>query len=219
MMPPRSDLVRLVSTLVIVFALASCTGVQLLPPPLTPVTVASATPIIRSPTPIFIPPASNTSTSTITTAPTAGISITPTSTYTPSIVPTVTTGIDLILNAEIVGCNTSLDLVHQMGEVTNAYLVVQNAGSSDLHDVCATLSASDEARPHPDKSHCLPSLPGRSQVTIKLTVDTGSGKDTSIQVEVNSQEGSIASAVKASCRALGLPDVDPDDFGKIRPLP
>jgi hypothetical protein len=119
---------------------------------------------------------------------------------------------------EMVGCNTSLDLRHQMGEVTNAFARLQNPGDADLSGVCATLSASDEARQHPDKAACIPSLPAGHQVILKLTVDTGFNQDTSILVEVTADQGS-ASLSRPSCTAIGLPGWVPDQVGVLQPIP
>ncbi len=105
-----------------------------------------------------------------------------------------------------------------MGEVTNAYPVIRNYGPAELTEVCTTLSASDEARAHPDKTGCVPSLPSGYQVTLKLTVDTGFEKDTSIHVSVSTQQGITANASQPSCRALGLPDWVTDQVGGVRPI-
>jgi hypothetical protein len=120
---------------------------------------------------------------------------------------------------DILGCNTSLDILHQMGEVTNAYPVIRNLTSNNLTNVCATLSASDEARVHPDKTACVVALPAGYQVTLKLTVDTGSGQDTSIQIIVNTSEGLGASVSRPSCRDIGLPGWVPDIIGVVEPIP
>jgi hypothetical protein len=120
---------------------------------------------------------------------------------------------------EILGCNTSLDILHQMGEVTNAYPVVRNLMGNTLTNVCATLSASDEARAHPDKTACVAALPSGYQVILKLTVDTGSGQDTAIQVVVNTSEGIGTSISQSSCRDIGLPGWLPDRIGVIEPIP
>jgi hypothetical protein len=121
------------------------------------------------------------------------------------------------LLVEIVGCNTSLDLLHQMGEVTNAFARLQNAGGVELSSVCATLSASDEARGHPDKTACIPSLPAGYQVLLKLTVDTGFKQDTSIQVDVATDQVG-ASVLRPSCTEIGLPGWVPDEVGVLQPI-
>jgi hypothetical protein len=120
---------------------------------------------------------------------------------------------------DILGCNTSLDIFHQMGEVTNAYPVIRNDTENGLTNLCATLSASDEARLHPDKTTCIASLPAGYQVTLKLTVDTGFRQDTSIQVDVNTTEGYTTSITRSSCRDIGMPGWVPDKAGIIEPIP
>ena len=89
----------------------------------------------------------------------------------------------------------------------------------NLTNVCAILSASDEARVHPDKTGCVALLPSGDQVILKLTVDTGFGKDTAIQVVVTSVEGFSASAKSSSCLDIGLPGWLPDRVGIIEPIP
>jgi uncharacterized membrane protein len=129
---------------------------------------------------------------------------------------TPTTTFGLLLG--ILGCNTSLDITHQMGEVTNAFPRLQNAGETELTGICVTLSASDEAREHPDKTACIPSLAAGSQVVLKLTVDTGFRQDTSIEVEVSSDQGS-ASVSSPSCVDIGMPGWVPEQVGRIEPIP
>jgi hypothetical protein len=148
---------------------------------------------------------------------------TPTITFTPTLTftgtPTTSPTQPTELSVDIPGCNTSLDILHQMGEVTNAFPVVRNSTGKNLTNVCATLSASDEARVHPDKTSCVPTLPTGYQVTLELTVDTGFGQDTAIQVVVTTTEGPSASAARSSCRAIGLPGWVPDSVDMIQPIP
>ena len=106
-----------------------------------------------------------------------------------------------------------------MGEVTNAFPVIQNYTGNSLTNVCATLAATDEARPHPDKTACVAKLPAGYQVILKLTVDTGLGKDTGIQVAVNTNEGLNTSASRTSCREIGFPGWLPAKVGVIEPIP
>lgn len=120
---------------------------------------------------------------------------------------------------EIIGCNTSLDILHQMGEVTNAFPILLNYTQKNLTNICATLSASDEARQHPDKIVCIANLPAENQVILKLTVDTGTGQDTSIQVDVGSNEGDAATAKQSSCRDIGIPGWLPGKVNIIEPIP
>ena len=106
-----------------------------------------------------------------------------------------------------------------MGEVTNVYPVISNATAKNLTNVCATLSASDEARVHPDKTACVALLPTGYQVILKLTVDSGTGQDTAIQVLVTTNEGLGASATRPSCENIGLPGWLPELVGVLRPIP
>jgi hypothetical protein len=106
-----------------------------------------------------------------------------------------------------------------MGEVTNAYPVVRNYTSNSLTNVCATLSASDEERVHPDKIACVAVLPAGFQVILKLTVDTDTEKDTSIQVIVRSSEGNTASIEQSGCLAVGVPGWVTDKVGVFEPIP
>jgi hypothetical protein len=106
-----------------------------------------------------------------------------------------------------------------MGEVTNAYPIIRNNSGKLLTNVCATLTASDEARLHPDKTACLSSLPNGYQVVLKLTVDTSFKRDTSIRIDVTSQEGFSFSLARSSCRDIGLADLVTINIGVVEPIP
>jgi hypothetical protein len=105
-----------------------------------------------------------------------------------------------------------------MGEVTNTYLLIRNNSRNDLTNVCATLTASDEARTHPDKTACAFSLPNGYQVTLKLTVDTDVEQDASIRVDVSSREGFTSSLIRSSCLDVGLPDLGTIKIGVVEPI-
>jgi len=226
--------------------LVACSGQSIPLPIITPVTSPSSLPVIISATPPFIssptstiiilsatptfpetpsltqtntltPDATFTSTATATNTPTS----TSTATNTPffTYTPTTNSSQPTQLTLEILGCNTSLDILHQMGEVTNVYPIVRNYTAKTLTNVCSTLSASDEARVHPDKTACVVALPAGFQVTLKLTVDTGTGRDTAILVVVNTTEGDSASLVRSSCQAIGFPGWLPDQVGVFEPVP
>ncbi len=106
-----------------------------------------------------------------------------------------------------------------MGEVTNAYVTIRNSGSLEAANLCASLSASDEDRKHPDKTLCVSSLPAGYQVTLKLSVDTGFEEDTSIQVDITTNEGVTANVIEESCRAVGMPSLNLNLVGVITPIP
>ena len=189
-------------------------------PPFIP--SATSTPLVYSPTPTLVQTPSFTSiepvTSTFIPTSTVTFTPTPTSSSTFTLTPSTTTTLPSGLFVEISGCNTSLDILHQMGEVTNAFPIIENSSGSLLTNVCAELSASDEARVHPDKTACIAELPTGYQVTMKLTVDTGFEQDTSIQVDVKTAEGLNASTSRPSCADIGLPGWLPDKVGVIEPI-
>jgi hypothetical protein len=170
-----------------------------------PIVSPSPLPPIISPTPSWSPTS------------TASVTLTFSPTTTPELLTPSPTPAGLII--DLLGCNTSLDITHGMGEVTNAYPILKNLSNQDLSDVCATLSASDEGRPHPQKTGCIPYLPKGYQGILKLTVDTGFRKDTSIQVEVVSNQGVNGKFSRESCRTLGLPGWVPGKVGLLEPVP
>jgi hypothetical protein len=220
-------MVRRIAGMIILICLTACGETPL---PLnfsTPVVTPSTTPAILSPTPNILPVRtflqtgvpSLTSTVTIETwTPTTTASSLP-STLTPSLTPVSTSNIHPSLSVQIADCNTGIDIAHGMGMVTNAFPLIRNYTPTDLTQVCATLSASDEGRPHPDKMKCVPSLPSGFQVVFKLTVDSSFGQNTTIAVNVISQEKVTAVATQASCGNLGLPGWSPDDAGIVQPIP
>jgi hypothetical protein len=105
---------------------------------------------------------------------------------------------------QLLGCNTSIDVTHSMGEVTNAYVTLKNTGNVDLTNLKATLFALDEGREHPDKTVELTSLPVNYQVSIKLTVDSTYRQETPIQIEVSADGGLFERAGEAACRDIGI---------------
>ena len=210
-------------------ALAACGG---WPGPVIsyqPATVLpSHTPLIRTPTPIIVSPAPSTLPTVLITLTPASATPTPTTTPaetltpTPTDTPTAATSSALpvpSLTATILGCDTSVDILHGMGEVTDAYVTVADVGQADATDVCATLSGLDEGRPHPDKTKCLASLPNGFQVTWKLTVDTTYEKNTPIQVDVTSNQVLVTRVGQASCVEIGLLLPSIGDLGVIKPIP
>jgi hypothetical protein len=187
--------------------LNSCNGwvVQPLPynPP-TPFVPPSSTPAIYSPTPViigatFVPSNTPTFLPTNTNIPLATSTEIPLNTFTP------TSPVNApALNIIILGCNTSIDVTHGMGEVTNAYVTLKNVGNVELTNLIATLYALDEGREHPDKIQEIPSIPVRYEVTLKMTVDSTYKQESPIQVEVNSDQGLFPREGSASCRDIGL---------------
>lgn len=206
--------------LVLAFLLSACDST---PTPLpAPPTAAgpTATPRILTPTPVILFPVTATSTETPPSSPTEMPSLSsPTFTLTPTFTPTPSPTLSPALTVSLIGCDTSMDIRHGMGEVTNAYATVANPGGIVLHNVCATLSASDEDRLHPDKTVCVEALANGYQVTLKLTVDTGFRVDTSIAVAVTSDEGLTAAASSPSCTDLRIFTLPPGRLGVPTAIP
>lgn len=157
-----------------------------------------------------LPPSSSV-TATITFTP-ATLTLTATATFSPTSslpIPTIT----------LLGCDTSIDISHGMGEVTNAYVTIANRFGPDLTNVCATLSSSDEGRAHPDKTVCVASLPWGYQVTLKLTIDTTSQVNTIVDVALTSNEGITANAGGLACNEIGSFKPADDTLGVVAPIP
>ncbi len=106
-------------------------------------------------------------------------------------------GLHVIVN----GCDTSVDIRHGLGEVTNTYVYINNAGSADLKNVTLTAHASDEERQHPDQTLTLDSLPAGFEVTNKLTMDTVFNNQTVVEVVVTVQ-GEKVYTLKENCKEI-----------------
>ncbi len=218
--------------LVLAVLLSACDTWNVSPQPFpvwTP--IPSGTPGIVTATPIILLPP--TFPTIVTESPTSDViiitPITPTlaNTETPSptftlapIIPSDTaTFVPLqSVAVDILGCNTSIDITHGMGEVTNAYVTVKNTGTVDLPNTCSLLRAIDEGREHPDKKVCVANLPVQNQVTFKLTVDSAYKQDTVIQVDTSSNEAILLRLDRPSCTDIGLFGGAPSDIGVIKPI-
>jgi hypothetical protein len=216
---------RIFAFIILTLLISACDtwGVQPQPFPVwTP--IPSRTPGIVTATPIIItlpftetiPPgvvtlAPITLTNTDTPSPTATLA-----TLLPTDTPTITP-IQAIM-VDILGCNTSIDITHGMGEVTNAFVTVKNTGTLDLPNTCALLRAIDEDREHPDKKMCVPNLPIQYQVTLKLTVDSTYKQDTVVQVDALSNDVLLMRADKSPCTDIGLFGGAPSNLGVITPI-
>jgi len=122
------------------------------------------------------------------------------------------------VGVEILGCNTSIDITHGMGEVTNAFVTLTNTGNVELTNLKATLFALDEGRAHPDKTAEIALLPVAQKVTIKLTVDSTYKTDTPIQIEVSAEGGLFQRTGEASCKDIGVFAPDPASLNTPVPV-
>jgi hypothetical protein len=148
--------------------------------------------------------ATSTPTQTVTFTPTLTPTRTPspTRTSTPTRTPTPTEPPAPHLNVFVRTCDTGIDIFNRMGEVTNAYVTIQNVGERPARGVTVTLTASDEDQVHPDRSYYISYLPEGHEISLKLTVDTLSGVDTSITVVATDGAALLEQASKDSCRAM-----------------
>ncbi|MBI5354075.1 MAG: hypothetical protein HZB50_15645 [Chloroflexi bacterium] len=182
--------------------------------------VVTATPLIllmpTYPTVLTNTPTADTFTITPSLIPTDTETPSPTYTLTPS--ETVTSTPVQAVTVDILGCNTSLDILHSMGEVTNAFVTLSNTGTVDLPNTCALLRASDEGREHPDKKKCVDNLPAQYRVTFKLTVDSAYKVSTLIQIDVSSNELLLLRVDRSSCTDISLFGGEPSDIGVIKPI-
>jgi len=214
--------------------LSGCSGWTVEPLPyISPTSFPSSTPVILSPTPIILPlpitATTNATSATLTNTPTTPtgtdthvvtqtITITPATALPMTFTPTITSTPLAAVNAEILSCNKAIDIRHGMGEVANAYITIQNVGHSDLTNLCATLSALDEGRVHPDKTKCVAILPAGYQVSEKLTVDITAQQASSIQVAVNAGGNLLQRVGQNACGNFDLIPPRIHNLGAITPI-
>ena len=207
------------SLLFILLSVTACDG-WVYQVPTFPAPPPTITPSIHTPTPQFV---TATNTPELATASPTGTAVetftaTPTETATASTkapTPTNTATLPPVLPniiVEVLGCNTSIDITHGMGEVTNAYVTLKNYTGVDMTDVCTTLYALDEGRTHPDKTVCVPALMHGQQVTLKLTVDSTYQQNTPIQIEVKSGDSLLSRIGQESCTDIGFFVPSPDSL-------
>ena len=206
---------RTIALILGILLLASCNGWIIQPgnPP-TPFLPPTQTPSIFTATPIVIGVASATpQIATSTAIPFI------TATFVPTLVPsntpvnTQTSGpIGPSISVGVLGCNTSIDVTHGMGEVTNAFVVLSNTGDVELTNLNVTLNALDEGREHPDKTVEVASLPVGYKVTLKLTVDSTYKAETPIQIEVSGDAGLFQRVGADSCKDIGIFAPNPDSL-------
>ena len=199
-------------TILLMLLLTACNGWVIQPGPFNPPTPflpPTRTPSIFTATPVVIGPASATPQVATSTVTATSFSF-PTATFTLTLIPSETAAAQTsspsgpAVSVDVLGCNTSIDVTHGMGEVTNAFIALQNTGGVELTNLKATLKALDEGREHPDKTVEVTSLPVGYEVTLKLTVDSTYQEETPIQVEVTGDAGLFQRVGAAACRDIGL---------------
>ena len=205
------------------FPITACDGWSYTVPtfPAPPPTI---TPSILSPTPVIFTITNTTTPAPVSETPTeTATAVTPSETataFTEAPTPTDTPTLPPVspsIIVEVLGCNTSIDITHGMGEVTNAFVTLKNNTGNDFSNLCATLNALDEGRVHPDKTVCVPSLADGQQVTLKLTVDSTYKQNTPIQVEVKSDDTLLSRIGQDSCTDIGLFAPKPESL--LTPMP
>lgn len=215
-------MIKTILVILLMLLMASCNGWGLgsganpptpfLPPTNTPAVVTATPVVIGASATVQIPTSTSIIFITATTAPTlipSETSVTlPTASNTPS---------GPAVSVEILGCNTSIDVSHGMGEVTNAFVVLRNIGGVELTNLRATLRALDEGREHPDKTVEVTSLLSGYKVTVKMTVDSTYREETPIQVEVSADSGLFQRVGAESCKDLGV--LAPNPGNLTTPVP
>ena len=172
----------------------------------TPAGAATSTPLVATSTVVMNTPIIVV-TDTSLAFPTDTVSPEPT-----AIIPFQSVGV------EVLGCNTSIDITHGLGEVTNAFVTLTNNGNVDLSNVKATLFALDEGREHPDKTVEIVILPVSQKITIKLTVESTYNSMTPIQIEVSAEGGIFQRVGADSCREIGVFAPDPASLNTPVPV-
>ena len=152
-----------------------------------------------NPLPTETPLPTQTSTLTPSATNTPTMTFTPTATNTVTFTPTPTATKMPKLNVLFQTCDTGVDIFSGLGEVTNAYITIQNIGNQDAENVRITLAASDEEKPHRDRQYVVPHLPPQYEISVKLSVDTQSGKDTVLTVHVSAENAASEAVTKENC--------------------
>ena len=196
---------------------ASCSGWVLQRDPFggpTPFLPPTTTPSILTATPLVVAPSATITPQIVTSTPIPFITATPMPTIVPSTLNPTETPVTVVTQTsvpggpavavDILGCNTSIDVSHGMGEVTNAYVTLRNTGVMELTNIKVTLHALDEGREHPDKTVEVASLLAGYKVMLKLTVDSTYQEETPIQAEVSADGGLFQRLGSEACRDVGL---------------
>lgn len=205
---------------ILAFGLSGCLNTDAVTAAPNPFLITpSRSPYIFTPTPIIVYPTTSPTASAIAETATftaeAPSSFTPIFTETPP--PTFTLAPEN-LDITLLGCDAGFDVSHGMGEVTNVYVKLANSFGPDLTAVCATLSAADENRVHPDKTICVESLPKGFQTILKLTVDTAFQVSSIVEVAISSSNGLFLRAGGLACTDIGGVRPSEEKLGVVEPI-
>jgi hypothetical protein len=210
------EMKRIPSILISIFLLTSCSGWFFQPSEFNPPT--PNLPPTRTPSIVTATPAGAATSTPLVATSTAAVD-TPVFVATDTISPEPTALVPFqSVGVEVLGCNTSIDITHGLGEVTNAFVTLTNNGNVDLTNLKATLFALDEGREHPDKTVEIPGLPVSQEMTVKLTVDSTYNAETPIQIEVFAEGGIFQRVGSASCREIGVFAPDPASLNTPVPV-
>lgn len=100
-------------------------------------------------------------------------------------------------------CDTGFDILHGLGEVTNAYVNIKNVGSIDIPNFDVELLANDVEQEHADQLIKVESpLRTGQDTSLKLTADTTIGEDTLITISVKTVYGILKQTQAISCKEL-----------------
>ena len=208
---------RTIPLMLAMLLLASCNGWVIQPGPYNPPTPflpPTQTPSIFTATPVVIGVASATP-QIATSTPIPFITATFVPTLIPSDTPVITptnAPVGPSVSVEVLGCNTSIDVTHGMGEVTNAFVVLRNTGGVEFTNLKVTLNALDEGREHPDKTVEIDSLPIGYQDTLKLTLTAPINRILLSRSRLQIEAGLFQRVGADSCKDIGIFVPSPDSL-------
>jgi hypothetical protein len=96
-------------------------------------------------------------------------------------------------------CDIGIDLINTLGEVTNAYITVQNIGKREVSNLHMLLKANDEQKPYAKQAFSLQYLPPEYEITVKLTVDTDAKIPTVLTFSLDGEPGVHETMIREDC--------------------
>jgi hypothetical protein len=126
------------------------------------------------------------------------------------------------VNVFLEGCETGVEGVSGRGEITYAYVRVDNAGSVDVENVYLLAQATDpDSTLHPSSLEFIHHLPAGYQTTRRLIVDTRLGKATTITAFLTGPSGLHEVDARPECQELNADQVTSftSILGSFLPIP